>query len=181
MDPKLLTIQEFKTIWEADTDKRKDNAVKEVSFVYFMCDVQSPYVGYPEVTRMARVKQDIFKDANMTLDTRVLKAMVKYEELKISASPTLSMLKSAQRAIAKIEQFFNSVDVSDDKSGAKMATLLKTLGSLDGVVKGLAALEQKVTIETETMGRVKGGGFIGARELPRERRTNTTTNANAKG
>jgi hypothetical protein len=170
ISPPALAIQEFNTIWVADTTTRKDNAIKELSFVYFMCDPNSPYIAYSDAKRIEKIKSDIIRDPEYKLSERIARAMAKYEELLITSSPTLSMLKSAQRAITKIQDFFDTVEVANDKTGTKMATLIKTLASLDGVVRGLASLEQKVSLETDTSARSRGGGFIGSRELPPSKR-----------
>lgn len=163
-------ISEFNEIWQSDKSVAKDRALKELSFVYFMCWWKSPYRGYDITERMENLKVDIFQDGKWQLPERVARAMVKYEELLVTNSPSMGLLKDAQHAVQKVRDYFRTVDIKNDQKGTKMATLLRSLSSVDAVIKGLASLENKVEQELETMGRVKGGGRIGNRELPREKR-----------
>lgn len=168
--PMAIAIPEFADIWNADNTTTKDNAVKELSFVYFMCNYKSAYRGYPESERMFKLKMDLWNDMNWSMPERVAKAMVKYEELQIASSSSMSLLKSAQRAALKIQDFMNTVNLINDDKGTKMGTLLKTLSSISNITRELGLLEQKVSQDLETTGRARGGGQIGARELPREKR-----------
>jgi hypothetical protein len=170
VSPESLTIKEFSDIWTADTTKTKDDAIKELSFVYFMCWYKSPYRGYDVQDRMEHLKIDVIRDAKWKMPERVGRAMVKYEELLISNSPAMGLLKDAQHAILKVREYFRTVDIKNDTKGTKMATLLKSISSVDSVIKGLASLENKVEQELESIGRVRGGGRIGNRELPKEKR-----------
>ena len=168
--PIALTIKEFSDVWEADQTKTKDNAIKELSFVYFMCWYKSPYKAYEEKKRIDKLKHDVIRDSSWEIPPRVNAAMKKFEELMVSDSPSISLLKSAQKAIHKVEDYFDTVDIKNDTKGTKMATLIRTMGSIDSIMKGLASLENKVEQELQSVGRVRGGGVIGNRELPKERR-----------
>ena len=170
VSPMALTIKEFNDIWETDKTKTKDNAVKELSFVYFMCWYKSPYKAYDENRRVERIKNDVIRDSKWEIPQRVVDAMKKFEELMVSDSPSMSLLKSAQKAISKVQDYFDTVDIRNDAKGTKMATLIKTMGSIDAIMKGLASLENKVEQELQSVGRVRGGGVVGNRELPKERR-----------
>jgi len=168
--PAMLAISEFKAIWESDNSDKKDNAVKELSFVYFMCWYKSPYRGYENTDRINKLKIDLMGDVNYNVPRRVFEAIVKYEELLLSASPSMQFLKDAHTAINKAGSFLRNVNLTDDPKGSKMAIVLKTIGSIESVIKGLAALEIKVEQEIENTGRVRGGGRLGNRERPKQLR-----------
>lgn len=170
VSPASLSIKEFSDIWEADTTPTKDKAIKELSFVYFMCWYKSPYKGYDTKERINKLRTDVIQDPKWQMPERVARAMAKYEELLLSNSPSMGLLKDAQTAILKVREFFTTVDVKNDSKGTKMATLIKSVSSVDSIIRGLAAIENKVEQELESMGRVKGGGRIGNRELPKSKR-----------
>lgn len=136
-----------------------------------MCDYKSPYIGYPDSIRLDRVIKDVYGAVNnVEVPDRILNAINKYNELQVSSSPSMALLKSSQQAINKITEFLDTVNLSDDAKGSKMSTLIKALSSIDSLIKGLSSLEIKVANETQNLGRVRGGGQIGNRELPREKR-----------
>lgn len=49
----------FKKILERDTTKEKENALREMLFVYFFCDIRSNYLHMDEETRVKEIKHDI--------------------------------------------------------------------------------------------------------------------------
>ena len=48
MNPNSLAMPEFKAIWDRDKTKVKELAIKELSYVVFLCDesVKNPYHQY---------------------------------------------------------------------------------------------------------------------------------------
>ena len=44
ISPEALLIPEFQKIWEKDKSKDKEKALKELSYVYFICDYKSHYL-----------------------------------------------------------------------------------------------------------------------------------------
>jgi len=166
----MLSIKEFKDLWEADTSRGKEEVTKQLSFIWYMSWWKSPYIGYDEKVREQKVKIDILGSKDYPLSPVLIIALRKYNELLLNASPSLGFLRDAQEAVQKIRDFFRTVNLKADEKGVKMTTLLRSLSAADGIIKGLAALEAKVEQETVTVGRVRGGGTVGMREEPRERR-----------
>ena len=54
--PYILTIMEFNALVKRD----RDRSVKELAYVYFMCDHHSPFSVYDEEKRKEEVKLNIF-------------------------------------------------------------------------------------------------------------------------
>ena len=69
IDPEAKIIPEFKKIITSDKDRKKRNAHRELSYIYFMCDYRSPYSIYPKEER----KQRLIKDLQFNEDTPVTK------------------------------------------------------------------------------------------------------------
>ena len=43
IDPMALTLKPFKTIWTRDKSAKKDKAIQEIAYIYFMEDPRSDY------------------------------------------------------------------------------------------------------------------------------------------
>ena len=52
----------FQIISKTDKTKTKEKATREISYIYFMCDFNSPYMVYPEGKRREIVIKDFMKD-----------------------------------------------------------------------------------------------------------------------
>ena len=49
----------FKNILERDNTKEKEEALKDMLFIYFFCDIRSNYLHMPEEIRIKEIKHDI--------------------------------------------------------------------------------------------------------------------------
>ena len=43
IDPMLLTLKPFKAIWVRDKTEKKERAISEIAYIYFMEDTRSDY------------------------------------------------------------------------------------------------------------------------------------------
>ena len=76
--PEALLVPEFKTIWEDDDSEDKAQALRELSFVYFMSDYKSPYVLSLTPDRLAPViSKDFMKNEDYKPTPQVLAAIDK--------------------------------------------------------------------------------------------------------
>ena len=170
ISPYALTVAEFKAIWEKYPTTAKDDALQELSFVYFMCDYKSPYIQYPEELRPTKIITDVLVDKTWRPDGAVAAAMLKYEELQ--NTPSMGMLKAATRAVNQVEKFFNNVDVMDDPKGTKITQLMAAVGKIGDTLKGFNAMMLQVQNEQTTLTRIRGGANnrVGSREVPKDKR-----------
>jgi hypothetical protein len=155
IDPDKLIIPEFKSIWERDKSKDKENAFKELTYVYMLVDFKSPYQAYPEDIREIKIKEDLFKDKNWKPDDLIKSACKKYYEL--IETPTLRMLNSARIAVEKLSNYFKVSNPNDKSYTANLEKLGKIIESLD-------KLEEKVKKEQTSETKVRGGGIVKERE-----------------
>jgi hypothetical protein len=77
--PDKLAIPVFKQIYERDKSKNKDIAFKELSYIFFMVDFNSPYQSYPNDKKEKMIIEDIFKD-KWSPDKLVKEGITKYTE-----------------------------------------------------------------------------------------------------
>ena len=113
LDPNVLAIPEFKALWDRDKTKEKDQATKELSYVFFLEDFNSPYSVIPEHLRGTTVKEDFMKDKSWSEDDMITVARKKYRLL--SETPTIRFVKSVRNVIDRMTDYLNTVEI-DSKS-----------------------------------------------------------------
>jgi|JI10StandDraft_1071094.scaffolds.fasta_scaffold70734_3 hypothetical protein len=155
ISPEVISIPEFKEIWDRDKSKEKGKAYKEIAYVYFMADYKSPYTAYPPGEREDKIKSDFIRDESWVRDDKVNAAIKKYEELQ--QTPTLRLLMSAKFAAEKLSEFFRTQDPEHRNYTSNLEKLGKIIESLD-------KLEERVKKEETNQNRVRGGGNVLARE-----------------
>ena len=79
LNPESLAIPIFNTIWKRDKTKSKERANREIAYIFFMCDFNSPYMAYPNIKRREVVVNDFMKDPKWKEDKDIKEAMIKYE------------------------------------------------------------------------------------------------------
>jgi hypothetical protein len=165
IDPIVLAIPAFQTVWDKDTDKDKATAYKELSYIFYVCDFKSPYAVFPRKQREAEVKKDIVKITGWKADKEVLAAVKSYE--KLQTTPTIKLYEAAKETIGKLTDYLNSIDFTRKKDGKAIfqaKDVLTNLQKIGGVIDSLSKIEQKVMKEMSDDSKIRGGGRIGSRE-----------------
>lgn len=168
--PEALSIKEFKDIWLRDKKTKKETAIQELSYVYFMADYMSVYNGYEEEEKERQIQRDVFGEKTWSPDSLVKTAIDKYE--KLQATPSMRFLKAARRAAQALITYFEEVDFSDrDVKGQpiyKVNDVVRALGDSSKVVDALDKWEKKVQKEQLEETKITGGGQKGIMEDPDE-------------
>ena len=164
-----LAIPEFKSIWDKDKSKLKEEAYGKLSYIVFLCDMSldNPYRNYADQDRELVLKKDFFGDETHLLTEDINLAIKKYRELQETVS--VRMLRAAKKAADKLSEYFETIDFKKLDSMGKpvysardVASNLKEIG---GIVKSLSTLEDQVRKEQATAGKIRGGGDIGEFEI----------------
>ena len=157
--PETLLIGAFKSIWDRDKSKSKEEALKELGFVYYMADYKSIYLSYPESKREEQVILDIVKDSKWKPDEIIKTAIVKYEELQ--QTPSLRMLKGARKAQEAITNYYEEISQDPTKVNSKsVQAIAMSLEKMGKIAESIDKLEDKLKRESQTSGRSKGGRNI---------------------
>lgn len=187
IQPELLTIPEFKKIWDWDRAASKSYAMKELAIVYHMADLNSPYANYPEDKRFEYLRKDILKnDTRYVL--RLKEAVEKYKELNqtpaeksvIELRETLESMRNIITVFrGDIERKLKDKDldtvISVTRTGtvvtkltllsANLQELLKSAAAIPKIIEQLTDLESKIKLEKAgDNGRVRGGKEVGMYE-----------------
>lgn len=163
MNPTILWVPEFRTLWDRDKSKHKEQAVNEISYIVFLYDFRSPYTAYSTNEREARIKKDCFKSEEWQPDDAIKAAVIKYKELQ--SSPISRLLQSAMDTCDKMTDYFNSVDFKKVDHNGKPIFTLKEVSSvmkdIGDIVSSLESLKEKVDREQMERGSIRGGTGIG--------------------
>lgn len=167
LDPKALTIKQFKAVYDKDKSKDKSLATKEFSYIYFITDWASIYLNYPEDERHEVLKSDLDLGETWEPDHIVKEAIKKYEELQ--QTPTMKYAKSVRKAFWDMVSYFDQIDYKErDMRGLpvyKIQDVTKAMADSGKLVDSVKKLEDIVKKE-QSEGRIRGGDELGLFEDP---------------
>lgn len=158
----VLLISPFKEIWDRDFSEHKFYAIKEFSFIEFMCSPKktNPFSGYiDKVERAKKIIANIYSREAVHRsiadkwepDDLVIDGCKVYLQFLNEASPALDFLNATEEAIEKLKQWFKTVDLN--KTNAKGALLYKPVDITNAasktelMIKTLVTLRDKVEQE----------------------------------
>jgi hypothetical protein len=110
--PETLNIKPFKALWLADKTKDKSNATKDIHYIWYFTDFDSPYFEYDDLEKTKLIKEQILEDIKYKPSKEVLDAIRVYQEL--NNTPTIQLLEAANGAIFKMKEYFKDIDFSED-------------------------------------------------------------------
>lgn len=155
VEPQVLTVPEFRAIWDRDTSDTKENAFNELAFVYHTCDANSPYSNYPEDKKVECVVMDMIKDKNWKPDKLIKAASKKYKEMSETAKQRL--VAAAKKKLDEIAKYFNDMPLTDDT----VEMIEKLFKNVPNSIAALDKLEDSVDKDTQKENaRVRGGREI---------------------
>ena len=158
--PYALIIKEFKKLFNRDKSKGKEKAVKELAYIYFKCNHNSPYSIYDEEEKEIKIKESIFgKESKWKPDADVKAACDRY--IKLLDTHSIRLLKSARKSVKKLERYFDDIDLTIlDDNGKPIYSakdLVANLAKVGDVVIGLSKLEELVKKEDQERATTRGG------------------------
>lgn len=175
--PEVLLLSPFREIWERDFSDRKENAIKDFSYIEFTTSPKktNPFAGYSEKERGFEVRRAIGYYYNDIVDTNnpidfepdilVKDGILKYKEFLTNASPSLRLLLGAKEAMRKLEEFFNTVDLNEkSEKGAllyKPRDITNALQDVEKISISISNLQKKVEQELLESSRNKANRETG--------------------
>jgi len=151
--PYALSIEEFSVI------ASRKVGMKELAYVYYMCNHNSPFYVYDHAERHTQVKDALFKDVKWSPDPKLKGCMDLYNRL--TETSAVKLLKAAKTSIAKLEKYLRVIDLTSlDDNGKPIYTakdLIYNLEKMGKVVEGLSKLEELVRREEKVGNKNRGG------------------------
>jgi len=155
--PEALLLKTFGDIWKRDKSKDKELALKELSFVWFYCDVRSHFLIQSPEVRTIEIIKDVDLPKTWKPDKLVNAAIEYYEN---NQTPIEEMYKGALIVSQTIVEVCNKsaeyIKTADDKIAAaqKLNSLLKELPT--SMAKLKEAEKQYIRESEEKSGTKKG-------------------------
>ena len=153
--PEAFTIQVFKLLVDRDKSKTKDVALKELAYIFHMCDFTSPYSSsLNDGERSDRIIKDVVKIKGWNPDDKVKEAIKIYKEL--DETITSKYLESMKIGLSKIDTYIRNLD-EKETDGADMQRINTMISNSIDTVKAIRELEKLVLQDRETVETLKGG------------------------
>lgn len=136
-----MLLKPFKTLWKRDKSKTKDNALRELGYIYFMADPRSDYQTYiDEEERSNQIKLGEGFREDWKPDKEVLEALAFYASFK---SESALLLEDIRVAVNKLRKYMKDIDLNatDDK-GRPVYTLNTYTDALNKIPKLITALDE---------------------------------------
>lgn len=167
-NPEILTISVFRQLVERDKSKTKDIVVKELAYVFWESNYQSPFRNYEvEQVRLDNIKKDVALDEGWIPDELVISCVDKYKELQQTAS--MEFLEAAEIGLRQLRNYIRDTKLDAKvESGSKKGDLLndpKKYGdmftSMPQKVKAYQEMKNLVDAEVMQKATSKGGRELG--------------------
>jgi len=160
--PEALAISFIGDLWFRDTSKDKSKAMKDISYVYYISDFNSPYSQYPDAERSGYIKEYVV-GKSYKADAKVLLAIDKYKEL--NTTPGMRMLEAAYIALSKTEKYLKGVDYTIMDDNGKFLydpdKIVKIISNMPKLQEALNQAKEICLKETSTTTKIRGGGTLG--------------------
>lgn len=140
--PQALSLKPFRDIWDMDFSKDKELAIKELSYIYYMCDDRSDFMyELDELERSKNIIVDLQMPSGWRVSTEVDRAMEFY--LENSKTTSTELLRSTRGVIKKISGFLDSLNPDErDKGGKLIFSISQIVSSVEKMPKLLKALNE---------------------------------------
>lgn len=149
-----LLITPFKEIWARDKSKDKNNALEEFAYMEFMSSVRTtnPFRQYGEGRKEEEIIKNVITQENWKPDDLVKEGIKKIVQMQKDGSTTYNYYMSAKKAIENLQNFFQTVDVTElnPKTGALLYKPRDITSAINDVEKNLANLKAvEIKVEQE--------------------------------
>ena len=152
-EPELLLVKEFKALLDRDKTKNKEQATKELTYIYLAIDWKSPYSQYSEYERHEEALSDSGLTEEEFNNPTFREACRKYRSLQDS-NKSVKLLNAARIAADQFVDYFETIiDLNErDQNGKPVFSaekVMKEMAQLSKVHEQLVALEAQVKQELE--------------------------------
>jgi len=165
IQPEAYSLTPFKKIWDRDKSKDKDVALKELAYVFFMCDFKSDFSNIlDEIERSIEVIKYTDLNKSWKPDKIVLDAVEFYRERNRSVA--LQLLEDARNGISKLSTYirdinFNEVEINEKTGDIKPKHDIKkyadTIKQVPAILAALKELEDEVKKEMDAGNTLRAG------------------------
>lgn len=155
-----MFIKSLRVLWKRDKSSGKEKALRDLSFVYFMCDPRSPYMYIVDTDERSQLIKEQEGITKWKPDKEVLRAMEVYKKLCTTTSSIL--LESTRKAIDKVRLFLEELDLTEEDEKRKpkytISSVTSALKDIPKLISQLNDCEKTLNSELEDATRMRGIG-----------------------
>lgn len=168
LNPDILAVPIFNSIWSRDKGRGKPMANKELKYIVFLVDYRSPYKDLAANVREKTIRKDIFGPRSKWFpDDIILDAIEKYKQLQKTRH--MRLLESVFKTEESITDYFENIDMNKTDDFGKplytMENIIRNMEKVGNVILSISKLEKQVQSELADLS-VRGGNEIGYYENP---------------
>ena len=158
IDPMLLALKPFRALWIRDKTEKKERAIQELAYIYFMEDPRSDYQYITDLEERERqIREGEGIKPTWKPDTNVKAAQKLYASFKTTSA---LLLEDTRYAVDKLRKQLRDIDLTavDDK-GKPIYTLnvvTATIKQIPQLVKDLDEAEKALAKEIAQSDKVRG-------------------------
>ncbi len=166
VEDQLWALLPFKAILKRDKSRTKEQAFKEMLFIYYYSDIKSDYLIMEDKERVREIKRDIGLDDSWKIDSIIQEAIEFYEKRSLTVIGKLykNALIAANDVSDYLLQTKDLLEERDDKGKpiTPLSVVLAGLSKIKTTMQDLKAAEKELIKEkVETEGRMKGARTMG--------------------
>lgn len=155
IDPMLLTLKPFKAIWIRDKTEKKERAISEIAYTYFMEDPRSDYQYIIDRDERSKaIKEGEGLKSTWQPDGTVKEAMKLYASFKTTSAllleDTRALVDGYRNKLRDLTSDMSELDVKDVK---ELGAIIKQVPSM---VKDLDEAERALAKEIAQSDKVRG-------------------------
>lgn len=155
IDPMLLTLRPFKAIWVRDKTEKKERAISEIAYIYFMEDPRSDYQYIIDRDERSKaIKEGEGLKSTWQPDGTVKEAMKLYASFKTTSAllleDTRALVDGYRNKLRDLTSDMSELDVKDVK---ELGAIIKQVPSM---VKDLDEAERALAKEIAQSDKVRG-------------------------
>lgn len=155
IDPMVLTLKPFKAIWVRDKTEKKDRAISEIAYIYFMEDPRSDYQYIIDRDERSKaIKEGEGLKPTWQPDGTVKEAMKLYASFKTTSAllleDTRALVDGYRNKLRDLTSDMSELDVKDVK---ELGAIIKQVPSM---VKDLDEAERALAKEIAQSDKVRG-------------------------
>ena len=155
IDPMLLTLKPFKAIWVRDKTEKKERAISEIAYIYFMEDPRSDYQYIIDRNERSKaIKEGEGLKSTWQPDGTVKEAMKLYASFKTTSAllleDTRALVDGYRNKLRDLTSDMSELDVKDVK---ELGAIIKQVPSM---VKDLDEAERALAKEIAQSDKVRG-------------------------
>ena len=155
IDPMALSLKPLKTIWNRDKTEKKERAISEIAYIYFMEDPRSDYQYIIDRDERSKaIKEGEGLKSTWQPDGTVKEAMKLYASFKTTSAllleDTRALVDGYRNKLRDLTSNMTNLDVKDVKD---LGAIIKQVPSM---VKDLDEAERALAKEIAQSDKVRG-------------------------